>query len=138
MHWARMSLATVLMVFAVATAWADQTRVVLQLTDGTVEKHTLVLNVADNLLAHYGDDIEVEVVAFGPGLKLLLADGSNAERVQRLATKGVRFAACRNTHKKMSELTGKPVPLAAQVNEVEGGAVRIVELVRQGYVLLRP
>jgi intracellular sulfur oxidation DsrE/DsrF family protein len=138
MHWARMSLATMLMVFAVATAWAEQPRVVLQLTDASVEKHTLVLNVAENLLEHYGDDIEVEVVAFGPGLKMLFADSGSAERIERLAAKGVRFAACRNTHRKMTKLAGEEVPLAAQVSEVEGGAARIVELVQQGYVLLRP
>ncbi|UCE90067.1 MAG: DsrE family protein [Pseudomonadota bacterium] len=117
---------------------ATPKKIVLQLTDATPEKHALVLNVADNLMANYGRDAEIEIVAFGPGLRLLLADSKHSERVNRLAAKGVRFSACRNTYAKMSKMTGQESPLSEQAAEVKGGAARIIELVEQGYILIRP
>ncbi|KPK49342.1 MAG: hypothetical protein AMS22_13800, partial [Thiotrichales bacterium SG8_50] len=57
---------------AVAAASGAKNKIVLQLTDSSPEKQVLVLNVAQNLLKTYGDDVEIEVVAFGPGLPILL------------------------------------------------------------------
>jgi hypothetical protein len=116
----------------------EKKKIVLQISDSSQEKQTLVLNVADNLTEVYGDKLEMEVVAFGPGLRLLLADSMNSERVQGLADKGVRFSACRNTHRKMSKLSGKKLELSGAATETKGGAARIVELTGQGYVLIRP
>ena len=45
---------------------------VLQISDMDPSKQTLVLNVASNILKAYGQDqADVEIVAFGPGLRLL-------------------------------------------------------------------
>jgi ABC-type proline/glycine betaine transport system substrate-binding protein len=45
---------------------------VLQISDMDPSKQTLVLNVASNILKAYGQDqVDVEIVAFGPGLRLL-------------------------------------------------------------------
>ena len=47
-------------------------RIVLQISDPNPFKQTLVLNVASNLIKHYGQDkVDVEIVAFGPGLRLM-------------------------------------------------------------------
>ncbi|KPK40281.1 MAG: hypothetical protein AMJ69_03050 [Gammaproteobacteria bacterium SG8_47] len=126
------------LIAATSSAIAGSAKVVLQLTDGTLDKHSLVLAVAENLLAHYGDEIELEIVAFGPGLPMLFADADNAARVDGLAARGVRFAACRNTHKKLTKVLGKEPLLSRSAREVEAGAARIIELVNEGYVLLRP
>ena len=41
---------------------------VLQISDMDPAKQTIVLNVANNIMKHYGpDNAEVEIVAFGPG-----------------------------------------------------------------------
>ena len=117
---------------------ATPKKIVLQLSDATPEKHALLLNVADNLVANYGKDAKIEVVAFGPGLRLMFADSKYSERVSRLATKGIRFSACRSTYAKMSKMTGQEIPMADHAVEVEGGAARIIELVEQGYILIRP
>ena len=47
-------------------------KVVLQISDADPTKQTLVLNVANNLMKAYGspDKVDVEIVAFGPGLRL--------------------------------------------------------------------
>jgi intracellular sulfur oxidation DsrE/DsrF family protein len=132
-------LAALLMVSTGAQASEDApTKIVLQLSDGDLEKQVLVLNVADNLLATYGDKLTLEVVAFGPGLKLMLEDNPNRSRLSKLASSGVRLSACRNTVKKMSRMTGKEPSLGEYAVEVEGGAGRIVELMKDGYMLIRP
>ena len=112
-------------------------RVVLQLSDGSPGKQTLVLNVANNLLKAY-DDIELEIVAFGPGLKLLFKDNANGKRVQSLAASGVRFSACKNTMRKMTKVLGEPPALVAEAVPVSAGVGRILELTEQGYTLIRP
>jgi len=131
-------MAMLLMSAAVTALAGEKKKIVLQISDSNQEKQTLVLNVTANLLEVYGDKLEVEIVAFGPGLRLLLADNINDKRVQSLAGKGVRFSACRNTYRKMSKLSGKKLELSGSVTEIKGGAVRIVELIGQGYLLIRP
>ena len=116
----------------------EKKKIVLQISDSSQEKQTLVLNVADNLVGVYGDKLEMEIVAFGPGLRLLLTDNINNNRVQGLAGKGVRFSACRNTYRKMNKLGGKKLELSGSATETSGGAARIVELIGQGYILVRP
>ena len=126
------------MLFGAAQAQAAGTKkVVLQLSDGSPDKQTLVLNVANNLLKAF-DDIEVEVVAFGPGLRLLFVDNANTGRVQSLAASGVKFAACGNTMRKMTQLLGEEPKLNSNAVMVNAGIGRILELVDQGYVLVRP
>lgn len=114
-------------------------KVVLQISDADAAKQTLVLNVANNLLKAYGvDKVDVEIVAFGPGLNLLLADNSNAGRIDALSTNGVRFAACSNTLAAMTRELGKEPALNPHAVKVSAGVVRILELTDKGYTLLRP
>ena len=114
-------------------------KVVLQISDNDPFKQTLVLNVANNLLKHYGPDkVDVEIVAFGPGLRLLFADNSNASRIQGLADNGVRFAACSNTVRNMGKKLGHPPALNPNSTKVAAGVVRIIDLVDQGYQLIKP
>jgi len=121
-----------------ASETGQHKKVVLQLTDNTAQKQVLVLNVADNLLKEFGKNIELEVVAFGPGLQLLFAENKHNQRVSQLAKKGVKFSACRNTAKKMEKILGKELELNKYAKETSGGATRIIELVEKGYILIRP
>jgi len=116
----------------------QQKKVVLQLTDNSQQKQILILNVANNLLKQYDKNIELEVVAFGPGLQLLFNESEHNQRISKLAKRGVKFSACRNTYKKMEKALGKDLKLNEYAKETDGGAARILELVEQGYILLRP
>ena len=112
---------------------------VLQISDMDPSKQTLVLNVAGNILKHYGQDqAEVEIVAFGPGLRLLFQDNSNAGRIDGLVDSGVRFFACQNTVTNMSRIIGEPIKVNSHASSGKGGIVRIKELVDQGYMLAKP
>ncbi|MDH5766655.1 MAG: DsrE family protein [Gammaproteobacteria bacterium] len=99
----------------------------------------MVLNVASNLLKHYGQDkVDVEIVAFGPGLRLMFKDNANSARIEGLTTSGVRFAACGNTLTKMTKALGRAPELHSSAGIVPGGAVRIIDLQNQGYKVLKP
>ncbi|MET0066678.1 MAG: hypothetical protein ABW076_10090 [Candidatus Thiodiazotropha sp.] len=114
-------------------------QVVLQISDPDPFKQTLVLNVANNLLKHYGPDrVEVEVVAFGPGLRLLQAGNDNSPRIDGLASQGVRFSACENTIANFTKNLGKPPELNTHAVTVSAGVVRIMDLIDQGYRLIKP
>lgn len=121
-----------------ADSFVDR-KVVLQITDGAPDKQELVLNVASNLIKHYGAGrVDVEVVAFGPGLPLLLADGPHRDRVQSLEAEGVRFSACENTLKGMTKKLGHRPELNPAATSVPAGIARLVDLSADGYVVVRP
>jgi intracellular sulfur oxidation DsrE/DsrF family protein len=115
-------------------------KLVLQLSDDDEQKHQSVLDVASNVTKHYGQDmVDIEIVAFGPGLKLLFKNGEHADRVTRLAEDtGVRFNACGNTLQTIKKKTGKEPALNPVSQRVTTGVARIMDLVEQGYVLVRP
>ena len=112
---------------------------VLQISDMDPSKQTLVLNVASNILKAYGQDqADVEIVAFGPGLRLLFEGNSNSDRIDGLVDSGVRFFACQNTINNMSKIIGEPIKVNKHASSGKGGIVRIKELVDQGYMLAKP
>lgn len=124
---------------APAFASAAEKKIALQLSDGGDEKQTLVLNVANNLQKEFGvDNVKIEIVAFGPGLRLLFKDNANKDRIGALAQTGVRFSACQNTVKGMTKVLGHPPALNEASVPVSAGIARILELTEQGFTLVRP
>jgi len=117
-----------------------EARVALQLSDGGDEHQTRVLSVANNLIKHYGgpDFIDIEVVAFGPGLALLFADNQNLERISSLAANGVRFIGCINTLDTIERTTGKRPELNPLTIPVQTGVAHLVERAGQDFVIVRP
>lgn len=114
-------------------------RLVLQLSDSDPKKHGLVISVAYNLLKFYGPDrIAIEVVTFGPGIDLLLADSPNRQRVDSLVAQGVRFDLCMNTVDTIERETGRRPQFNANAIPVEAGVARILALTENGYTLVRP
>jgi len=112
-------------------------KIVLQISDPNPFKQTLVLNVAGNIVKHYGeDDVDIEIVAFGPGLRLMFDGNANAGRIDGLAQKGVRFSACSNTVRNMSKKHA--IKLGKHAVKVKAGVVQILDLVAKGYVLVKP
>ena len=69
-----------------------------------------ILFSCGEMLRKYGDDIEIVIAAFGPGLNLLAIhpkrpiSALHQQRVKSLAEYGVRFQACGNTMKSMNWL----------------------------------
>ncbi|HSH83602.1 MAG TPA: hypothetical protein VK979_00365 [Guyparkeria sp.] len=116
-----------------------ESRVALQISDADLSKQTLILNVASNLLKHYGqDEVDVEIIAFGPGLDLLLQDNEQANRITALADQGVRFSACQNSATNMSKKLGQALELNPDARLVPAGIVRLVQLDVAGYSIAKP
>ena len=114
-------------------------KVVLQISDNDPFKQTLVLNVANNLIKHYGKNkVSIEIVAFGPGLRLLFDKNANSDRINSLASDEVTFSACENTIAGMTKKLGHAPTLHSSARTVPGGVVRIMELVDEGYQLIKP
>jgi len=104
----------------------------------------LALNNVSNAAQHYrqiGQNVEIEVVAFGPGLHMLRDDTSPVkERIKSMSQTmpQVTFSACGNTRDSMTKAEAKDIPLIAQARVVKAGVVRLMELQEQGWSYLRP
>ncbi len=103
----------------------------------------MALNNVQNVKKYYeskGEDVIIEVVAYGPGLKMYTADSPVASRISAMSLDidNLAFSACGNTHRKMSQKAGKDVPLLPEAGIVPSGVVRLVELQEEGYAYVRP
>jgi uncharacterized protein len=104
----------------------------------------LALNNVSNAVQHYNDigqTIEIEVVAFGPGLHMLRDDTSPVKaRIKSMGETMPRltFSACGNTRENMTKTEAKEIPLVSQAKVVKAGVVRLMELQERGWSYLRP
>jgi len=104
----------------------------------------MALNNAQNVANYYesnGDTVVIELVAYGPGLNMFVPGKSPVEdriETMSLSMDNISFAACGNTHRKMSEKAGKEVPIMAEAGMVPSGVVRLIELQENGYAYVRP
>ena len=114
-------------------------RIALQLSDNDPKKQSLVISVAYNLLKAYDPDkVAIEVVAFGPGIDLLLTESSNRKLVESLIAQGVRFDVCLNTVDTVERETGKRPEIIPAAIPVQVGVGQILHLTENGYTLVRP
>lgn len=114
-------------------------QVVIQVSSGDEATQNLALNNVANLQEALGiDNVEIEVVAYGPGLSILTKANKEGQRVESLAVQGVTFSACGNTIKGVTKKTGKEPVLLKGVKVVPGGVVRLMELQEKGYSYVRP
>lgn len=112
---------------------------VIQLSEDNEKVANLALNNAVNVQKELGmDEINIEVVAYGPGLKMLVKGSPVAQRIKDLSVQNISFAACGNTAKKWEKDTGVKVVLTEGAHMVPAGIVRILELQEHGYGYIRP
>jgi len=115
-----------------------EVHVVLQLSDQ--QRESVVLDVANNLIKHYGgpDAIEIEIITFGQGVRLLFAGSEHESRIASLVDNGVRFYVCENTLDSMQQNGGKREKISVHAIPVRTGVARILDKVGDGYTLVRP
>lgn len=119
-------------------------KVVIQVNEADPERLELALNNVANINKYYqdrGEEVMVEVVAYGPGLTMLV-DGKSpvAERVVSISQnfENVSFRACGNTHAKMSQKAGKQVALMPQAQMVDAGVIHLMQRQQEGWSYIRP
>jgi uncharacterized protein len=91
-----------------------------------------VKNVQDDL---GGDAIELEIVAYGPGIGMLKADSPVGKRVAEALKSGVKVVACENT------MRGQKLGIAdmlPNLGYVPAGVVELMARQRDGYAYIRP
>jgi len=121
-------------------------RMIIQVDQNDPAVMNLALNNATNIIDYYrakGQDVTLDVVAFGPGLHMLRADSSPVQdRIKRLKDHAfpstIQFSACNNTKQGMEKTEGHPINLLSEAVLVPSGAVRVVELQEKGWSYLRP
>lgn len=111
-------------------------RVVFQVSDNDPVKWNLALNNAKNVQNDLGKgNVEIEIVAYGPGLNMLKAESAVAGRVNAALDESVAVVACDNTMHNM-KLTN--ADLIGGIGHVKAGVVQLMERQRQGWNYIRP
>ena len=119
-------------------------RLAVQVSTNDPASMNLALNNVVNVAEEYskvGEEVEIEVVAYGPGLHMLRDDTSPVKtRIKSISESMpyVKFAACGNTQENMKKAEGKDIPLVSQAKIVKAGVVRLMELQEQGWSYVRP
>ena len=135
--------------FASAGSAADEKkphRLAIHVDQNDPQVMNLALNNATNVIEYYrgkNEDVDVDIVTYGPGLHMLRADTSPVQdrlkRLKELAFPGkVEFSACDNTKRGMEKAEGKSISIVPDATLVPSGVVRLMELQEQGWSYLRP
>jgi len=145
----RFATAVILSIAFAASGFAADTkphRVAIQVNQNDLQVMNLALNNASNVLDYYrgkNEEVEIDIVAYGPGLHMLRADTSPVQdrlkRLKEMAFPGkVQFSACNNTKQGMEKTEGKAISVVSDATIVPSGVVRIMELQEQGWSYVRP
>ena len=121
-------------------------RIAIQVDQNDPQVMNLALNNATNIIEAYrarNESVDVEIVAYGPGLHMLRSDTSPVQdRIKHLkdsvARGKIAFSACNNTKKAMEKAEGHPISIIPEATIVPSGAVRLMELEEQGWSYIRP
>ena len=117
-------------------------KVVYHLSEAGADKARFVLGNIQNTITGAGGPAHVEaieLVVHGPALKTFVTatmDPQLKTMLAELQGQGVALGACGNTMKAFALTLEQLAPGARHLPQ--GGVVRIMELVEQGYVYLRP
>jgi len=119
-------------------------RVAVQVNANEPAAMNLALNNVSNVAQYYkerGEKVEIEIVAYGPGLHMLRSDTSPVkDRIKSISesSPNISFKACGNTQQNMQKAEAKDIPLVSQANVVQSGVVRLMELQERGWSYIRP
>lgn len=135
---------------AVAPAsFADEVkthRIAIQVDQNDPQVMNLALNNATNIIDYYrarNEDVEIDVVIYGPGLEMLRSDTSPVrERIKRLretAPPGkLVFSVCNNTKMGVEKVEGRAVFILPDAAMVPSGVVHLMDLQEHGWSYVRP
>ena len=117
---------------------------VIQVSREDAEGMNLALGNAVNAAKIYdakGEQFQVEIVAYGPGITMFREDKSPVKdrlAETKKAIPGIVYSMCGNAKAAAEKREGHEVTPIAGVGVVPAGIVRVAELEEQGYVYIRP
>jgi intracellular sulfur oxidation DsrE/DsrF family protein len=121
-------------------------RLSIQVDQNDPQVMNLALNNATNVIEYYRgkkEDVEVDIVTYGPGLHMLRADTSPVQdRIKQLKAMAfpakIQFSACNNTKQGMEKTEGHAISILPDATIVPSGVVRLMELQEHGWSYVRP
>ena len=121
---------------ALAQATPQRNRLVIQVSDNDPKKWALALNNAKNVQEDLGKDkVDIEIVAYGPGIGMLKMDSEVGGRVTDAMKDGIAVVACENT------MTNQKIPkddMLPRIGYVKAGVTEIMAKQQQGWSYIRP
>ncbi len=115
---------------------AARQRVVFQVSDNDPAKWNLALNNAKNVQADLGkDNVQIEIVAYGPGLGMLKSESKVADRLAGALDDNVGLIACENTMRNTKVTRDE---MYAGISYVDAGVTHIMKRQREGWAYIRP
>lgn len=115
---------------------ARRNKLIIQVSDSDPAKWSLALNNARNVQLELGeDDVDMEIVVYGPGLPMLKAGSPMAQRVSAALKTGVKVVACENTMRAQHLVYADMLP---DIGYVPAGVVELMQKQQQGYAYIRP
>lgn len=122
---------------ASAQSGPPRAKAVFQVSDDDPKKWNLALNNVRNVLDEYGgaEAVELEIVAYGPGIGMLKGDSSVAARIAQTVKAGVKVVACENTMKAQKLVYADMLPT---IGYVPAGVVELMKKQHQGWAYIRP
>lgn len=141
-----MTAGSLLMVASGQSALAEGVvhKLAIHVDENDPAKMNIALNNAANVSKYYeskGDNVMIEIIAYGPGLHMLRDDTSPVKgRIAAMALEfeNLGFSACGNTLKGMTKKEGKTPKLISEATVVPSGVVRLMELQEEGWAYVRP
>lgn len=107
----------------------------IQISDDDPAKWNQALNIAHNVQVELGSGkVNVEIVAFGPGIAMLKFESETGSRIEKAAKDGIAFKACQNTMKGQKLTKDDMHPNAGYV---KAGAIEIIDRHREGWAYLK-
>ena len=119
-------------------------KVVIHVDENDAKRMNLALNNAANVSKYYrskDEEVEIEIVTYGPGLHMLRADTSPVkDRIVPFAAsyENISFRACGNTMNAMTRKEGKKPPLLDIAESVPSGVVHLIQRQEEGWAYVRP
>ena len=115
---------------------AAKQRVIFQVSDNDPAKWNLALNNAKNVQADLGkDNVQIEIVAYGPGLAMLKAESPVAARLAGALDDSVGLIACENT---MTNTKVTKNDMYSGIAYVQAGVTHIMKRQQEGWAYIRP
>ncbi len=117
-------------------ATAEKQKVVFQVSDGNPKTWNLALNNAKNVQEILGaQNVDIEIVAYGPGIGMLKFDSAVANRIDEAVGDGVKIVACEKT---MKALNLTKDDMLSSAGYVPGGVIELMKKQKEGYAYIRP
>ena len=119
-----------------ADAANGKERMVMQVSDGDPARWNLALNNMRNVQSSLGaQNVDLEIVAYGPGIGMLKMDSTVGSRIAEATKSGIRVVACENTMHAQKLTKADMLP---GIGYVPAGVVELMRKQHEGYAYIRP